>query len=266
MKKVNALVVILMVVSLITILPNPTLSVEAAETGYGSNGKFLAPIEASVAGSIAISDRAGLEAIKNNLNGNYHLTANIDLAGAEWVPIGDGSYFGRFSGTFDGQGYVISNLKITGNGYENNGLFGGTDRATIKNVGLENTQINVTGSAGANAGGICGSSSGSISNCYNTGEISLSSSVGEAFAGGICGGGSASISNCYNTGSVSASSSSKSASAGGIGGYVASSFENCYNTGNVSASSNPCNQSSASAGGICGFLRGSTFFKYCFNN
>jgi hypothetical protein len=75
-----------------------------AGTGYGPNGKFLAPIEPPAPDSIPISTRAELEAIGNNstsLRGTYHLTQDINLSGAEWVPIGRSS---GFFGTFDGQG------------------------------------------------------------------------------------------------------------------------------------------------------------------
>lgn len=33
------------------------------------------------------------------------LTADIDLNNEEWTPIGDGTYYKRFNGTFDGQSY-----------------------------------------------------------------------------------------------------------------------------------------------------------------
>ena len=96
----------------------PMASVPAiAAGGYGSNGKFLVSIDPPVAGSIPISTRAQLEAIKNNLSGRYHLTADIDLSSADWVPIGDNSTNSdnsHFTGIFDGQGYVIRNLTITG--------------------------------------------------------------------------------------------------------------------------------------------------------
>ncbi|NLD48630.1 MAG: hypothetical protein GX660_15820, partial [Clostridiaceae bacterium] len=232
--------------------------------GYGSNGKFLAPIEAPVAGSIAISDREGLEAIANDLSGNYYLTADIDLSGEEWIPIG-GEY--NFRGSFDGQGYVIKNLVITGNNNENNGLFSYIYNASIKNVGMEGTYINISSTSGSylSAGGICGDSSGSslnIYNCYNTGIVSVSASI--ASAGGIMGyntsnDSSAIISNCYNTGSISASASLfgtsdvSGASAGGICGDIyAASITNCYNSGEVSATLSDSDEYSAEAGGISG--------------
>jgi hypothetical protein len=248
---------------------------------YGPNGKFLAPIEAPVEGSVGISTRAELEAIKNNLSGKYHLTADIDLAGADWAPIG--SNYELFSGSFDGQGHVIRNLTISGNAPYNGyaGLFGQVSGgATIKNVGLESTNINVNSygsDSESGVGGICGIVYGSeglrttISNCYNTGYVSVSSeSFYKAYAGGICGHvyddykitTLTIISNCYNTGSVTASSGATANSyAGGIYGRNAthtidgnstSIISNCYNTGDVSVSS----------GGYAGGIGGTNWYHY----
>jgi hypothetical protein len=207
------------------------------------------------------------------LDGSYVLTDHIDLStynNGEWVPIGDNSTWSdesRFTGTFDGQGYVISNLKITGGAYEYNGLFGYTSGATIKNVGLAGTDIDVSWNDTIYAGGISGyADGGSISNCYNTGDVSASF---WANAGGICGyaiGDDISISNCYNTGDVSAVSDFYWAYAGGICGYAGGSISNCHNTGDVSASAS--SYSSAYAGGICGFAYGGSIsisISDCYN-
>ena len=77
------------------------------------------------ADAIEISTAEQLAAIKDNLSGNYVLTADIDLAGVEWTPIGAYAPSGEsaeeqeipavetaFTGTFDGQGHTISNLVI----------------------------------------------------------------------------------------------------------------------------------------------------------
>ena len=272
--------VILIVVMVVTCMP--FTAAVSAEPGYGSNGKFLAPIEAPAAGSIPISNRAGLEAIKNNLSGTYHLTADIDLSGAAWEPIGDNSTSSdssRFTGTFDGQGYLIRNLTITGS-RTYNGLFGYASDATIKNVGLEGGNIKVRRSDGRviYAGGIVGYYSySSISNCYNTGDVSSSSSpydfsAAGSYAGGIVGSSPfasasySSISNCYNTGNVSSSSSADSSYAGGIVGCssssssITSSISNCYNTGDVSSSSYY-----PYAGGIVGSSLYSSSISNCYN-
>jgi len=211
-----------------------------------SSSKFLAPIEPWEAGSTAISTRAQLEAIKNNLNGKFHLTKDIDLTGAEWVPIG-ANVNNRFTGVFDGQGHVISNLKITGAGYENTGLFGYSS-GTIKNVGMEGVSIVLTPSSNAYAGAVCGTG-GYIYNCYNTGKVSVTGSNSgylEIYTGGI-GGSVSSISYCFNTGDISASTSGAEgikAIVGGIAGATGTAI-NSYNVGKVSATAYTSSTSSA---------------------
>ena len=73
------------------------------------------------------------------------LAADIDLAGKEWVPIGDSKY--AFEGSFDGQNHTIYNLTVSGSKYDRPGLFGvirsklpETD-VVIENVCMENVTI-----------------------------------------------------------------------------------------------------------------------------
>ena len=74
---------------------------------------------------IEIATAEDLKAVNDNLSGNYVLTADIDLEGAEWTPLGSFVQMGEdgeeaetpdpeyaFTGTFDGQGYTISNFTI----------------------------------------------------------------------------------------------------------------------------------------------------------
>jgi hypothetical protein len=223
---------------------------EGQITGYGSNGKFLAPIEDPDPNAIEIRTAQQLYNVRNNLSGSFVLMNDIDLSGfngGQWVPIGDDSV--KFTGTFDGQGYVIKNLRITGGAYEYNGLFGySSGGAEIKNIGLDNLLIN-TSSTSFTSGGLCGCGSASyISNCYNDGGISSSS--WSSYAGGICGISSGSISYCYNTGNISSFGNT-----GGISGNGSGSISNCYNTGSFSSSGN--------TGGICG--SGYGFISNCYN-
>ena len=44
------------------------------------------------------------------LNKNAVLTADIDYEGNYWIPICAGDGGKKYTGTFDGQGYIISNL------------------------------------------------------------------------------------------------------------------------------------------------------------
>ena len=205
---------------------------------------------------------------------HFKLTADIDLNNEPWTPIGKSGL--PFRGTFDGDGYKITNLKITGGSYA--GLFGyvgyakGADAnavAVIQNCNVtgevngynhtggivgyasNNTHIlncsfqgNVEGN-GENRGGIVGDTSidCEVSGCYVTGTVTGGSAVG-----GIAGWGAGTIENCYALADVTA----RTAIAGGIAGYYCSNFtiENCYYSGRVSAS--------WSAGGIAGTALGGT--------
>lgn len=177
----------------------------------------------------------------------FKQTADIDLNNEPWTPIGtvinNGKDAKPFKGTFDGDGYKITNLKVTGNS-NNAGLFGYTQDATIKNC-------NVTGEVkGFNdVGGIVGNADGKtqILSCSFRGDV-----TGEdSYIGGIAGSARGTIKNCYALADVTA----RIEIAGGIAGYAYHvTIENCYYSGNVPAGN--------SAGGIAGFVSGSTI-KNC---
>ena len=260
-------------------------SLSASYTGP-TGGNFIAPIVPVQSlpdfhDYTAISDRVGLEAISNNLSGKYYLTNDIDLSGAEWVPIGDASD-NRFTGVFDGQGYIIRNLTVAGE-YMYAGLFGIASDAMIKNSGLEGTNIEVTSlhstafAPDNTVGGIVGIFySGSIYNCYNTGVVSTSvpmwrdNPYGGATAGGIVGFflGVGTISYCYNTGDISAFAPDFIGCASGAGGIVggfsqseSGSISYCYNFGDISALS-----TASYAGGICGPTNTNIVINNCYNS
>lgn len=183
-------------------------------------------------------------------NTYFKQTADIDLNNEpNWTPIGtvivinNGKDARPFKGTFDGDGYKITNLKVTGNS-NNAGLFGYTQDATIKNC-------NVTGevSGSSDVGGIVGNADGKtqILSCSFRGDV-----TGEdSYIGGIAGSARGTIKNCYALADVTASF----VDAGGIAGYAYHvTIENCYYSGNVSAGND--------AGGIAGFASGSTI-KNC---
>ncbi len=96
----------------------------------------------------------------NFANKTVKLGADIDLEYAEWEAIGDKNNY--FSGNFDGQGYTVSNLKITktvGNIAASNrqGLFSSVKpvgATYIKNMTLNNVDI----IAGYHVGGLIGAS------------------------------------------------------------------------------------------------------------
>jgi hypothetical protein len=238
-------------------------------------------VDPPAAGSVAISNREQLDTVRNNLRGVFHLTNNIDLCAGDcidpdnsgicfcennWLPIGDNS--NRFRGTFDGQGFEIENLKIQNN-FRYNGLFGYTESATIRNVGLAtSTSISVhrTGTNDIFVGGISGFNRRSyIGNSYNKGIISAIS-PGTVYIGGIAGNNSGSIINsCYNMGDISVPLS-RTVYAGGIAGTNnrPGIISNCYNMGNLSfVSTGASSNRTVYAGGICGENRGG--ISNCYN-
>ena len=135
------------------------------------------------------------EAAQKDESINCTLTADIDLTGKEWTPIGDND--NRYTGTFDGGNYTITGLTVNQEGTNYVGLIGfiGSD-GTVKNVKLEN--VNITGSY--YVGGVVGYNSGSVTACTSSGSVS-----GSYYVGGVVGGNFGTVTACTSSGSVSGS-------------------------------------------------------------
>jgi len=108
----------------------------------------------AAADAIEIGTAEELAAINDDLSGHYVLTADIDLAGIDWTPIGAFAPSGEseeeqevpaadmaFTGTFDGQGHTISNLTIDRPEAWAQGLFGCIANAQVGNFTLENASV-----------------------------------------------------------------------------------------------------------------------------
>jgi hypothetical protein len=175
-----------------------------------------------------IETRSELENMSSGLDGHYLLIADIDLSGTNWTSIG--SAVNEFTGTFIGNGLVISNLTINSS-FDDQGLFGYVGSSgRIENVGLE--KIYVTGNN--YIGGLVGSNHGTISRCYATGQVS-----GVNYCiGGLVGlnepdSGGGIISRCYAKVAVNGDGT-----VNGLGGLAGGNFSNgsisqSYATGNV---------------------------------
>ena len=226
---------------------------------------------AETADVIGIGTAEALAAINENLSGHYVLTADIDLSGVEWTPIGAYAPSGEseeeqeipaaetaFTGTFDGQGHVISNLAIDQPEAWAQGLFGCVANAEIANFTLENATVDaalmsadvvgyaycstvsgvtlvngvVTAHAGEMSGegmygGIVGAGMGSmIENCAAQADIVLPDGTANA---GIVGGGleMTSVVGCTATGTVTAGNDCYGL--GGVSGcgFAAEQFTDC---------------------------------------
>lgn len=185
------------------------------------------------------------------------LTADIDLSGVAWTPIGTEA--NRFIGVFEGNGHTISGLSmnITSGGYY--GLFGFTDgentagKTVIKNFTLQGS---VTSSATAKTwfGSVAGEVAGktelrNIQSC-----VSYTKSAGNSgdFVGGLVGqSGNATLDGCTYSGTLSIGSCAYDR-AGGIMAYGYNgkniSITNCLFNGTLSST-----YDATRAGGILGY-------------
>ncbi len=155
-------------------------------------------------------------------------TADIDASdtqnwndGEGFYPIGN--YDNRFTGSYDGQNYIIQNLYIDRPNTSYIGLFGSTESAEISNLGILDEEI--TGHF--HVGGLVGYAIDStINNSYATGTMtgySVGGLVGETVV--------STINNSYATGVVTGDNN-----AGGLVGFhsTSSTIGNSYATGAVS--------------------------------
>ena len=119
------------------------------------------------------------------------LTADIDLAGKLWIPVGQ-TQVSSFQGTFDGQGHTIKNMTVNYTGTNSNyacGLFGWIELhngapIVIQNVKFDNANVTGIKYTGVVAGYANGASGAEIKNCVVTNSTVTSNSKN---AGGIIG-------------------------------------------------------------------------------
>ena len=204
-------------------------------------------------GSYTVYNADGLLNVAELVNGgktdiNITLTADIDLTGKDWTPIGT-DYDNSYKGTFDGGGHTITGLTFTTND-EFAGLFGWLNRAgTVKNVVMEGVQITSNQIYGGSIGGVVGYSWGTIENCSVSGSVS-----GTVYVGGVVGaqiGGS--ITGCSSSATVKGT-----VDVGGVAGQTNSSatLTACYATGNVTIEINPAKN--IAGGSLVGMNAGSS--------
>ena len=248
-----------------------------------------------------VSTPEQLDAVRNDLRAHYVQTADIDLEGMEWKPIGTVPYDAYkerngFSGTFDGNGYTISNLSITSISFENVmiGLFGFNDKGILRNINVENANIHIVLTKDTFLsdiytyhnpafGGIVAQNNGIVEYCTVSGNIKVVSHITvdhtaddydpdleacypDLYIGGIVGSGS--CSSCKNYANIhgeasaeitNISADSVLVSCGGIVGISGSDkIEYCINYGDVYSSADGF----ALSGGISGH-DGS--HRYCVN-
>lgn len=135
------------------------------------------------------------------------LTADLDLAEREWIPIGlhgvNTSNSGSFEGILDGNHHVIRNLKATGQ--QRNGLFSSINRGSVQNLGIENATV-IQGDTSLYQGILCAFASNNIriTNCYTTGSLTVTDdwTTAGGLIGFIAGGGR--VIGCYSSAEIKA--------------------------------------------------------------
>lgn len=195
--------------------------------------------------AVDISDEAGLRAIANNLAEEYNITADIALTG-DWTPIGSNAQ--PFTGKINGNGHVISGLRVHGEQVARNAFIHSASGATISRLGLDDVDI----LGNEDVGAIVGKDKGNnvISECYVSGKISGRDHVG-ALVGGSESPGNSVIENCYALAYVHG----RDCQAGGlVGTPVDLTVRNSYFAGTIYATGN-C------VGGIGALIDGGSFFE-----
>ncbi len=210
-------------------------------------------------GNYTVTSAEGLKNIAKLVNEewklgiNITLTADIDLKGIDWTPIGKDDNK-AYTGTFDGNGKTITGLTVTGSD-QYAGLFGRIGSGgTVKNVTLKDVKIESNHSSG-NVGGVAGWSYGNIEYCSVSGSVSSNST-----AGGVVGYQSdGAITGCNSSATVKGM-----VRAGGVAGATNSgaSLTGCYATGSVSVENNTT--SAAYAGGVVGSNGASSTLTACY--
>ena len=172
-----------------------------------------------------------------------------------------------FKGTFLGNGYEIKNLsyEVSNTGsFGCLGLFGYTDGATIKDLGLSNVTIS-NQSYAQGVGALIGAADNStIENCYvSGGSINHKMDVKtSSWIGGLVGSsGDSSINNCFSSIDINVGGNSETmAYTGGLVGYsFRSSISNSYSLGNITQST------TGFIGGFVGDIIVSSSIKNCYS-
>ena len=202
----------------LTIQANMPAAIASLFTIEGSNTLSVDIIDGDGETKVATADE--FVKIGKNPTGKFILTADIDMDGKDFK-----GFTSDFSGTIDGQGHKVKNLKVEFNGDNERGVFYKTVSATIKNIAFENMQVLGHGTKRI---GLVGNASGTtfeqvavtgkvngddnvallaghaenvtIKNCYVSGEVVAAMQAG-GFIGQLEGKG-ASIENSYFNGDI----------------------------------------------------------------
>lgn len=241
-------------------------------------------------GNVEISSAEGLawlSILVNGLHGHQPhsfegktvtLTSDINLEGYRWNPMGchlDWEWT-KFSGTFDGQDHLISNIFVR-DASSNLGLFGKVEKGRIINVNMDGGSVSCSLEKVGNdpqywlPSSTIGGLAGELRDCYEVSNCHSSVNVsGNGGAGSLIGMvwtyGSDNIktliTNCSSTGSVTG----REVCGGLIGGVFGDvEISNCFSTSDVFITTCDFNAWEMGRGGLIGSFRQRSYIYNCFS-
>ena len=200
---------------------------------------------------------------EQNTSASAVLTADIELSGETWTPIGSEST--PYTGTFDGQGYTISGMTIE-NAESYSGLFGNVT-GTVRDFTVTGS-ITITGDETVSrVGGAVGSlGTASVGGTVSgvTSGVNITVSADNDHIGGVVGSmpenSSPTVESCVYTGNITVTVAAGSVA--GVVGYIRTgTIQNCANQGGINTGGN------GSVGGILGYCNnGKIYIRNCYNS
>jgi hypothetical protein len=173
------------------------------------------------------------EAAQKDKSINCTLSADINMAGKEWTPIGTDDN-NSYNGTFDGNGNTITGLTVNQSEKYNAGLFGCLGSGgKVQNLTLENVNISGTYYVGS----VVGTNFGTVSGCTASGNITGT----ETLVGGVVGWNKGTVTGCTASGNISGRRNT-----GGVVGENVGTVTACHATGDVTGTEE-------AAGGVVGW-------------
>lgn len=152
-----------------------------------------------------ISTAEEMNQLRDMPEASFELANDIDMKDIDWKPV-------DFSGTLDGNGHRILNLKVTELGdkkrttYDGNykeydtsfaGMFGCLENATIKNLNIVNLVVDIDEDKDVFVGGFAGyASKSTITDCTLTARLNMSVKSKMFGVGGAIGFGDGVLNNC----------------------------------------------------------------------
>jgi len=214
--------------------------------------------------AVHIANAGDLLQLGEHPEGSYILDNDIDLNGVDWRPI-------SFSGTLDGNGYSIRNLKVTefapetgltmdGNGKKYPswlmGFFSVLDHATLRNIRFENASVDGKTDAHAFAAIVAAISyHAAFENVHVDGSACLYCGGKMGGVGGIIGFGTGTLRKCdADLVLIYADTNKKKKCEQFMGGAIANGFVDCYDV-NVRIDGYASVYGYAHCGGVIGMFR-----------